>query len=700
MLLCSPAGYDDLRQLRTSWRALAHGPEVRVLVQARMCPPDDVKAYTADRRVLPREPHDQRYTKKTRRLSVPLADSHGHVANLTVFGNIWGWKDLERDQLLTLAVTPKRFMGQLYFNEPEFISPAWIGRVRPRYRGLPGRVAAERIEEAVLEIIDSPAAYEHCRQVILSAFVGDEATILARAGVEEPSIAAVLMNLHGPTDIEAGQRAIGFARRISALAVQSAAIARNVRAPDPRAVLRVDVAGLEEELSRVVPALTQDQRDCALGVAVRLTSTRPLNALLSGDVGTGKTLAYLLPAVAAWRAGAQVSIVVPTMILADQIARELDTRFPDVDSARVNAGEPVVRPSAIQVGTVGLVNEAVRSGYVPNLLIVDEQQKLSTAQREGMAGAWTHVLEVSATPIPRTLAIARYSGIEHFVLRECPVKKEIRSGVLDGANDGRETLSRWIRYAVESRQRVLLVYPSVESEMPVSKKAARGAQAAPDETSGSQPPLLPAAQRVEGEARATRTLLAAAEGIERRFPGEVVLLHGAMKDDEKRRALESFRAGDRHIMVASSVVEIGVDLPDVRLVAVAGAERFGLSQLHQFRGRTARQGGKGAFAMFVEDFERLPSDAKERLVAVATIRDGFELAERDMQLRGFGGTDGSEQSGDADTLFKCINLTPDDFFLLKDEEVAAAARRADDAPAEDSPIVDPERYAPEQMRLV
>ncbi|WP_321820735.1 MULTISPECIES: helicase-related protein [unclassified Burkholderia] len=706
MLMVCPTGYDDLRVVHTQWSSLGDN---RGLMTVSMCAPELIRAFTGDKVQQPTMPEDQRFSHTTRRLDIPLRDARGEVAYLGVFGNIWAWKDKQEGDPLALIVSAKRFGRNLYLQDLETVDPKWVGRVRPRYRGIPGKVAAERIERDMQDVVESPAAYEVCREMIVKTIGWPEEVVMARVGAPDLSLVALLRRLHAPENAEDGLRSQALAARVSSLAVQCNAMRENVRRPHQAAALPVDGTELREQMALVNPPLTEDQRDAIEGVMACLTDSRPMNGLLTGDVGTGKTLTYLLPAVAAWRAGARVAIVAPTVIVADQIAHELLRRFPEAQIVRAQTGDRISEPSAIQVGTVGLVNEAARSDYVPNLLIVDEQHRLSVEQRRRIVRPWTHVLEVTATPIPRTVALAHFSGIDHFMLRQAPVEKEIWSGVLDGAAGDRARINKWLSHAVATGARSMFVYPSVEKALPASggKAGKKGAAKQKGDPRGQLD--IESSQDDAGEHRATRALLDAAAGIESAFPTKVAVLHGQMSEDAVRATLEQFRSGEKLILVATSIVEIGVDLPDLRLAVVVGADRFGLAQLHQLRGRLARQGGRGAFAMFIEDAAHLSEDARARLDAVASIRDGFALAEKDLELRGFGQLDEGEQSGATQTLFRGVALAPGDFFDLSDELAAyieEVSSRFDETPVDDpmlAPLdedIEGRSVTGEQIRLI
>jgi ATP-dependent DNA helicase RecG len=283
------------------------------------------------------------------------------------------------------------------------------------------------------------------------------------------------------------------------------------------------------------------------------------------------------------------------------------------------------------VGTSGLAGVARQAGYVPQLLILDEQHKFSTAEREALVGPHTHVVEVSATPVPRSLATSLYEGMQILNLRECPVDKTIDSEVLDMGRRG-EVVAR-IREALSRGERAAVIYPQVNVVD----------ESGPDE-----------------EAKAN-SVEAAFASLSKVFPGQAVMLHGEMDDAVMRSNIAMLRNGARRLVVASTVLEIGIDIPSVSVMVVRDADRFGISQLHQLRGRLARNGGHGRFMMVVESESDTPPDALDRLYAVAETTDGYELAERDLLMRGFGDVDGAAQTGASRTLFRMLKIGPGDF---------------------------------------
>jgi ATP-dependent DNA helicase RecG len=617
---------------------------------------------------------------QTRRMELQAEDGRGHAVTISSFGSPAMWANYHAGDALHVTGSYQWFGRRAYFRIEEHVPEKAIGSVWVKYRHVPGQISAERIALAVATAKLDSSSWRHCAARIVGEAGLPERDLLERIESEFESIEAILRSLHEPESTEAGLLAQEDARRISALAIQAAALRSAARAPHPMSPIAIDpgdigmLAGLQKE------TMTDDQVAVVERMSELLSQPKAMTALLSGDVGTGKTLSYLLPAVAAHRAGAKVAIMAPTNLLADQLYQQVVQRF---DSSirgvqRLESGDVIRDPGYILVGTSGLVEAARKSKYVPNVLICDEQHKMGTATREGLQAEWTHVLEVSATPIPRSLATALYDGMEILNLRQSPVKKKIDSYVIDMTQ--KKDIIDAIRKAIARRERCAFVYPMV------SKAAADKA----DSEDGID--------EEQAEENAIHTVESAYEGLNSLFPGKVVKLHGQMSQDELRQGIAQMRSGERLIMVASTVIETGLDIPSISLMVVRNADRFGVSQLHQLRGRLVRNGGEGNFLMAVESFEDFPSkddgtvhETLQRLDAVASTTDGYELAERDLLLRGFGDFSGLDQTGAAKTVFRLVDLKIEDFMArkLKTLRVEPTVRpNPKNIPAQAEPVLD------------
>lgn len=612
------------------------------------------------------------------RCEVDLHDAAGNLVTWTQFGGAWQARKQFGE---SSSGDPVVLAGKMVFmgrrralDNVETVPARAIGRVWTRYGGIQGWIAGDVVEQLVLTQLDNPDAYRACAARLVGATgMSDEEALQAVNRPDEDhgfrSFEHLLRALHMPASPEQGYAARGVCNRLSALAIQSSALRHHDRPTHPKAPLALDLGDLDVIAATQPETLTPEQRAASQGIAKAMTGPKPLTGLLVGDVGTGKTLTYLLPVVAAHRSGARCAIIAPTDLLADQIARQAISRFGPmgVRVERVPTGAKKIHdPDAILVSTHALTGTAKRLKYSPQVLVCDEQHKMSAAVREVLVTPWTHVVEASATPIPRTLATALYDGMQIFKLHKPPVEKTIHSSVYDIKDRPRgAALLRWV---IENGMKAAVVYPRID------------------------PVALPQGERLTVESAQAQdevqSVLTAAKALEQAFPGKVAVLHGRLSDDEKRLAMEAVRNGEKPILVASTVLETGIDIPSMAGMIVRDADRFGASQLHQLRGRLARNGGEAWFMMMVQDLQTLPPSALERLESVAATNDGFELAELDLMQRGFGDLDGTEQTGAADTVFRLVKLRPEDFLRHKlkglQTKAGASARVYEAAQVDDS----------------
>jgi ATP-dependent DNA helicase RecG len=645
---------------------------------------------------------------KLGRLEVHAVDAQGSLISISLFNATprdpaftWAFEPIE-GQEMWLHGTLQKYGSTFTLTRASIIPDGYRGRVWVRYKGVQGRLAGEHVERAVYQALGTEDAIDRslraCSTRIVSETGLDEASILARADPDHAfeTLDHLLISLHAPQSLHEGRYAAEAARHIAALSVQAAALRNNTRLPHPKAPIPIRPADIEQLVATQPETLTEDQHTVALEVARCLASPSPLVGLLSADVATGKTLPFILVAAAASLQGAKVAILAPTMLLADQIARQIFQRFDDlgVRVERVEAGDKIRDPSAILVGTSGLIGAARKHHYKPNFVICDEQHKHSTDVREGLLAPFTHLLEVTATPIPRSLASAMFGGMRIFSMSRSPVAKDIRSEVVDLA--ARPAILRSVLQAACDGSRAAFVYPAINAQpTPSSERDASASEQASGEsdTESSQGEATPSFGLVE----AARSL---EEGLSRTRlgAGKVGILHGQMSDDEKKAALDRFRSGETPIVVASTVIETGIDVPDIRILIVRDADRFGVAQLHQLRGRLARNGGAGQFFMMVNSLDNATPETLLRLQGVASTTDGYKLAEMDLLQRGHGDLDGRSQSGDGDAVFKLTQLGAQDFIdrispdklTLTNYGGASFVRSGDESAAN----------RPEQMRLV
>ena len=382
---------------------------------------------------------------------------------------------------------------------------------------------------------------------------------------------------------------------------------------------------IRQSAASVLPfKLTPGQRQAVKEIVDDMRSPAPMHRLLQGDVGAGKTIVALLAAIVAMENGLQVAFMAPTEILANQhfsnIARMLaSSRFrvdlltgstPGLQKHTVTSH--IERGSThLVVGTHALVQEAV-TFHKLGLVIIDEQHRFGVEQRATLRekGLRPDVLLMTATPIPRTLALTDYSELEVSKITDLPPgRKPVRTLVKPESR--RDEVFALIREELERGRQAYVIYPLVEESEKIDLRSA-----------------TEMADHLQAEV----------------FPAyRVALLHGRMKQDAKDHVMQSFIAGHVQVLVSTTVVEVGVDVPNASVMVVEHAERFGLSQLHQLRGRV----GRGAWESYCVLLYQAPwtDDARERLKTMASTTDGFVIAERDLELRGPGDVFGTRQSG-------------------------------------------------------
>ncbi|MCM3880706.1 MAG: ATP-dependent DNA helicase RecG [Vicinamibacterales bacterium] len=382
---------------------------------------------------------------------------------------------------------------------------------------------------------------------------------------------------------------------------------------------------IRESARQILPfRLTEGQRTALKEIVDDMQQPVPMNRLLQGDVGAGKTIVALLAALVAMENGLQVAFMAPTEILAEQhylnLRKLLErSRFHVELLTGTTAGpkrrDLLARLAAgdihLAVGTHALVQGTVHFKSL-GLAIIDEQHRFGVVQRATLRakGMMPDVLVMTATPIPRTLALTVYGDLDVSVMRDMPPgRRPVLTQVKTESR--REDVYKLIREHLERGKQVYVVYPLIEDSEKVDLKAA----------------------------------VAMADHLGQDvFPAyRVALLHGRMKQDAKDRVMRAFAANEINVLVSTTVIEVGIDVPNASLMVIEHAERFGLSQLHQLRGRVGRDSYQSQCVLLYQ--YPISKDGKARLTALAETTDGFDIAERDLQIRGPGDFFGTRQSG-------------------------------------------------------
>ena len=629
-LICHfPRGYEDRTRL----------------VNIEKLEPDVPACFRAMVMNTPRTAHVRKGLDVTK---VSVADTTGRL-NLTFFNSQYAAQQLQYgSEYIFYGAVSGDFIGYNMTNptfEPVDAPAVNTRRVMPIYpltAGLSNGVLLRLVQQA-LAICDAPAE-------ILPEEVRREYEIL-------PAQQAYTA-IHQPKSMEEAEQA---KKRLifEEFFVFSAGLSlmrQNRREKKAEVFENLDLQPFYQELPF---SLTGAQRRAVEEILKDFQKGTPMNRLVQGDVGSGKTMVAAAAACCAARNGRQVALMAPTEILAEQHFASLSKLFAPLQiSVGLLTGSMSVKEKKlvrqqleegtlqVVVGTHALLTDATRFQNL-GLVIADEQHRFGVAQRSRLSGKGEdpHLLVMSATPIPRTLALLMYGDLDVSILDELPPGRETVDTFL--VNESyRPRINAFIRKQVSQGNQCFVVCPAVEENQELGVKAAA----------------------------------AWAETLQQTvFPDlRITLLHGQMKGSEKEAAMAAFARGEADVMVATTVIEVGVDVPNATLMVIEDADRFGLSQLHQLRGRVGR--GKAKSYCILTSHNRNP-ETLERLKALCKTTDGFRIAEEDLKLRGPGDFFGSRQSGLP--AFRVADLSCD-LKTLKDAQ-GASARWIDTAGTSDTP---------------
>src|SRR5213594_3268777 len=554
-----------------------------------------------------------------------IRDDEGAPLRLVWFNQPYIAKNLHKGDRIAVAGTVKsaRYGGALQMQNPHYekledredVKPLRVGGLMPKYHlveGLSSRKIARWVE-AALPLADRV-------EDVIPAQVRERNHLI--------DVAEAIRRGHKPEadqDFADARRRMAFAELFelqAAFALMRASIAAEPATPIPyrQEVIDAFKAGLAFEL-------TTAQRRATWEVFKDMAQTVPMNRLLNGDVGSGKTAVAAAAAAMAHASGMQAVVMAPTEILARQHLRRfrayLEASFPGLTVELLVSGQSAperrrVRAAAasghcaLVVGTHALIEEEVEFANL-GLAVVDEQHRFGTRQRELLRGKGSgrpHFLAMTATPIPRTLALALYGEMAVSVIDEMPPgRTPVETEVV--APPERQHAYELVRAQVAMGRQAFVICPLIE----------------------------------ESEALVARSATAEFERLGKEvFPDlRMGLVHGRLR--AKDEVMDAFVKGETQVLVATAVVEVGVDVPNATVMMIEGAERFGLAQLHQFRGRVGRGAGQSHCLLLTDD---ITTGALERLELVARTPDGFALAREDMLRRGMGELMGARQHGMSD----------------------------------------------------
>ncbi len=487
-----------------------------------------------------------------------------------------------------------------------------------------------------------------------------------------PEINKALRGIHFPESIEEAQQAerrFAFENLflLQLLNIRQKAVLRNQRAPK----LDITIPEIKNILEQLPFPLTTSQKRSLWEIVQNLQTGTPMNRLLQGDVGSGKTVVAALTALFAAKNDYQTAILAPTEVLANQHFETLKKLFSTITSENQPAIglftghratifyetdlEKEVKKEKMKdylagstvkiiIGTHALIEKGIKFKNL-GLVIIDEQHRFGVEQRATLIrkkGLLPHFLSMSATPIPRTLTLTVFGDLDLSTITELPAdRKAIQTMIIPPQE--RTSAYELIRKEIRDGRQAFVVCPRIESATSGENSAVWDKQK-----------LEVKSVKEEYEKLSTKI-----------FPElRIAMLHGQMKAKEKDEVMQKFKTKEIDILVSTSVIEVGVDVPNATVMAIEGSDRFGLSQLYQFRGRVGRGSHQSYCLLFSES---TGVTAKQRLKAIVEAKNGFELAEKDLALRGPGQFLGKEQTGFPDKLMRGLT----DIKLLNMSRAAA-----------------------------
>jgi ATP-dependent DNA helicase RecG len=664
-----PRRYDE-RGEHTDMRRLEVGEQVTLLAQ--------VQSTTI-------RPMRQR---RGNMLEITIGDGSGATLSCTFFNQAWRERELQKGRWGLFAGKVTEFRGNRQLNGPAY---------QLLKADATQDEAAEEIEEfagAMIPVYPAAQAVPtwviaKCVRTVLDTFEppADPLPGAVRANRNLIGIGPALREIHRPSSKEELYKAKYRLKWDEAFAVQLTLVQRKSRAAASPAQARPPREdGLLAAFDATLPyELTEGQREVGEEIAHDLARGHPMHRLLQGEVGSGKTLVSVRAMLQVVDAGGQAALLAPTEVLATQHFRSINAQLGPLGRAGELDGDARGTRLALITGSLGAAAKRAALATVADgtagivigthallyegvdfkdlgLVVVDEQHRFGVEQRDALrakAAQPPHVLVMTATPIPRTVAMTVYGDLETSTLSQLPRgRSPIASHVVPAAEKPAFLDRAWrrLREEVQKGHQAYVVCPRIgqatgdeEEEPPGDNEPARRPPLAVTEVA----PLLE-----EGPLKGLR----------------IGILHGKLPADEKDAVMRTFAAGDLDVLVATTVIEVGVDVPNATVMIIMDADRFGVSQLHQLRGRVGRGAAPGICLLVTEAVEA--SAARERLDAVASTTDGFKLSEIDLEQRREGDVLGASQSGKHSHL-RLLSLLRD-AKLITDARAEASALIADD----------------------
>jgi ATP-dependent DNA helicase RecG len=643
------------------------------------------------------------------RLEVVVTDGTGTLSLTFFAGQGYHYKQLHKGALGLFAGTVSSFRGRRQLVHPEYeLLPAAAG----------DRLTSERAADFASELIPvypatarltSWAISRHIAAVLDGLDAGPDplpAELRARHDLWPRELA--LRAVHQPTDRADIRRAVKRLKWDEAFTMQAALAQRRHAAAAMPAVPRPSADdGIAAAFDQRLPfTLTDGQRSVGAVIAHDLACAYPMNRLLQGEVGSGKTLVAVRAMLQVVDAGGQAALLAPTEVLAQQHYRSITALLgPLAQAGELGAAQQATRvalltgstgvrarraalsdvftgDAGILVGTHALLEDQVQFAEL-GLVVIDEQHRFGVEQRDALrekaTGSRPHVLVMTATPIPRTVAMTVFGDLEVSTLAELPAgRAPIATHVVPALERPHYLERAWqrIREEAAAGRQAYVVCPRIGGDADAGADPAGDGDGAIDAGPGAADAGQAAAEGAPQERRPPLAVLDVAKELtEGPLAGlSVAAMHGRLVPDEKDQVMTAFAAGQLDVLVSTTVIEVGVDVPNATVMVIMDADRFGVSQLHQLRGRVGRGHDAGLCLLVTEAPPDSP--ARERLDAVAETGDGFQLSRLDLQQRREGDVLGAAQAGRRSSL-KLLRLLEDEDLIVAAREEASALVGAD-----------------------
>ena len=579
-------------------------------------------------------PADKNGTKVLRfnavkRLSVIVADSTGEMEMVFFKGIKWNWERLTPGSVFVFFGKPQLFGKRMNIVHPEVDNPPSAGDMPGTVGTLTGVYpSTEKLKNAGI----TGKVMNRLQAAALNACLPEITETLPEYIIHEKGLVPLrfaLRNIHFPQDADALTKASYRLKFEELFFLQLSLLKQKyIRSRSEVGIRMPKVGASFNALYKSLPFdLTGAQKRVIKEIRSDLTSGHQMNRLLQGDVGSGKTMVAVLSCLIAHGNGYQSCIMAPTEVLSQQhyanVSRYLEgtgVRCALLTGSSTTKERREIHAGledgsiAILIGTHALIEEDVRFRAL-GLAVIDEQHRFGVDQRSKLwakgPGVPPHVLVMTATPIPRTLAMTLYGDLDVSVIDELPPGRKPVQTMLIGQGK-RRALYKFMCDEIAKGRQVFVVYPLI----------------------------------FESEKMDLKNLEEGYEDIVKAFPlpdYKVAIVHGQQTNEVKNFNMSAFAAGRADILVSTTVIEVGVDVPNASVMVIESAQRFGLSQLHQLRGRVGR-GSEKSYCILVKD-EKVSKESQRRLDLMCATENGFELAEEDMKMRGPGDLEGTQQSG-------------------------------------------------------